>query len=73
MDHLTLLSAWTKLIVYLSLRVERSKTKQSQGVAIASLSLAMTQIFLSTYLLDLDNTNIFEAELDKFTVIQAYE
>ena len=46
-------SIWIKLIIYLSLRVERSETKQSQILAIASLSLAMTQFTLYTHLKDL--------------------
>ena len=50
---------WTKLIIYLSLRVERSETKQSQILAIASLSLAMTQITLYTHLKDLPQRPYF--------------
>ena len=41
--------------MYLSLRVERSETKQSQGVGIASLSLAMTQIILHSHLYVMGN------------------
>ncbi|MEL6458887.1 MAG: hypothetical protein AAFQ91_11635 [Cyanobacteria bacterium J06621_15] len=37
--------------------MERSETKQSQSVAIALLSLAMTQIFLSIYLEEFKVTN----------------
>ena len=42
--------------MHLSLRVERSETKQSQSVAIASLSLAMTQLILHTHLLHREGT-----------------
>ncbi len=44
-------STWAKLIGHLSLRVERSETKQSQHSGIASLSLVMTQLILRTHLI----------------------